>query len=1078
MPADSLEKSGEISHTFELLPAQRDIFLDQQLYKDVPLYNIGGYVDFRGSLDIDILIAAHRFLMRSADAFSMRVRACSRGVEQFSATPPEKLDLQDFSERENAEFTALSHIANRYQAPFSLDGTPLFRVGILRLSADRCWYYGIAHHVMLDGWGFSNWVKALADIYRQTRDTGECDLQGVSFLSLLPDEVQYFQSGRYKRDREYWEDRFSSLPQKLLMEKYPATRCGLVAASGRARRQVNQDDFARHRAYAQSRGGSVVQLYLAALYIYFSRVTDNDDIVFGVPIHNRRTQSTKRVIGTLLSVCPTRLNFPSTLTGESLFAGILQVQRQDLRHQRYPIGHLNGDLELRRSGLTRLFDISFNYQLLDYAIEVPGLATETTYLTNGFEQTPLTFTICDFGPQQDIELQLDFNHAYLNQVEADLMMSRWLSIVEQLIEKGERAIGDFDLLSENDRRILAAVNPVPTPTDEDVVSLIENRATARPNFPAVEFDERSLTYRQLMDEVDDMAARLLSLGIGTGNRVGVCLPRSADLLIVLIAAMKAGACYVPMDPEFPAKRLTLMHEIARLDLVIADDEMATHPASINSGDSGRVVSLRTLREGSASAEGVFPTRSPDDAAYILFTSGSTGVPKGVEISHRALANFLLGMRENPGFDANDRLLAVTTTSFDIAGLELYLPLVAGGTVVIANARSVRNGFLLNDLIGAKEISVMQATPATWQMMLEAGWEDSRKIRVLCGGEALPESLAGELLKRSTSLWNMYGPTETTIWSCIRRIERADYVNIGRPIRNTEVHVLDSAMRPVPVGERGVLYIGGEGLARGYFDRPDLTAERFATWRDPGGDEHRLYNTGDVVRFNDNGELEYLGRNDFQIKLRGFRIETADIEAAVVSYPTITDCLVDLRQRAASPHAEYLAAYYTAEETVDSGRLRAHLSERLPAYMIPSAFVRLERFQLTLNGKKDRAALPEPDFRNVVQQRRSAASDEMEARIVDVWREILGMEDICVEQNLFEQGVTSMDIVRAGKLLEERFGKPLTAVNLFEFPNVRALADYLNEAPPPQNQADSAREAKKENRLLARRARINDEAAIS
>ncbi|BBM00783.1 non-ribosomal peptide synthetase [Microbulbifer sp. GL-2] len=1075
MSIDSSDKPSGNSHTFELLPAQKDIFLDQQVFKDVPLYNIGGYVEFRGNLDIDSLISAHHILMSSADIFSLRVRASTQGVEQFSSTPPDKLDFKDFSRNDDPQSAALSHITISYQKPFSLDGPSLFRIGILHLEKNRYWYYGIAHHVLLDGWGFSNWVQALTNIYNQISENRECDYSNIPFLSILPDEMEYLESHRYKNDRKYWLDRFSNFPQKLMNEKYPHARTGLTAKSGRVLRQIDQERFSIHREYAQSQGVSVVQLYLAALYIYYSCTTGNDDIVFGIPIHNRRSQISKKVIGTLLSVCPTRLKFSPSQSGRNLIAGILKLQRQDLRHQRYPISHLSSDLELRSKGLARLFDVSFNYQLLDYSVQIPGLSVKTTYLTNNFEQTPLTFTICDYGQQQDIELQLDFNHVYMNQVEANLMMSRWLSIVEQLIENDECAICDYQLVSADDWKILKSVNPPPTPITSDLLSLLEAQALRYPHQSAVEFEGGELTYRALIDKVDNMAANLLDFGVSSGSRVGVCLPRSSDLLIAFLAVLKAGASYVPLDPEFPEKRLFLMDEIARLNLVISDNSNKENVGSINFGDDRRVISIGSLKEGRSQGRNIFPTRKADDAAYILFTSGSTGVPKGVEVTHEALINFLLSMKQNPGFSGSDRLLAVTTTSFDIAGLELYLPLICGGTVVIASSSSVKSGPLLSELIRAKKISVMQATPATWKMMLEAGWEGSGKLKILCGGEALPGSLASNLLQRSQSLWNMYGPTETTIWSSVKRIEHENNINIGHPIQNTTVFVLDDKRRQVPIGERGKLYIGGKGLAKGYFDRPDLTAERFSNWNDRDGRQHYLYNTGDLARVNEKGELEYLGRNDFQIKLRGYRIEVTDVEASIISFPAVTDCLVDLRQRVTDPSTEFLAAYYTANRIIDDQELRSHLSERLPAYMIPTAFVPLNSFKLTLNGKKDRTALPQPSANNLIRRQRRKPNDELEAKIVKVWLEILGVEEICVEQNLFEQGVTSLDMVRAGKILEERFDKSLTTVNLFEYPNIRALAQHFNNS--SQDQESTAPETKKENKLLARRARVSDEASI-
>ncbi len=1078
-----MEKPGSLP-TYQLLAAQQDIFLDQQVFKNVPLYNIGGYVDFNGELDMRTLVDAHRQLMKSADAFSLRIRVSHQGVVQHLGDPPESLDLVDFSDATDAETVALERIKESYARSFQFDDEPSFRSGLIKLSAVRYWYYGIAHHVFLDGWGFSNWAKALVDIYRQLQETGGADLQAVPFLSLLPEEAQYARSLRYSNDKRYWNEKFQTLPPKLLTEKYHRkSERSTAVPSGRASLTLGQRCFEEHKAFAQSQGGSAAQLYLTALYIYFSRVSGCTDIVFGIPTHNRRTWAAKQVIGTTLSFCPTRLSFPGEIAGAKLLAEIIRVQRHDMRHQRYPLGHLHTDLGLRSSHLSRLFDISFNYQLLDYTFEIEGVSGKAYYLTNGFEQTPLTFTICDYGPQQDVELQLDYNLAYLSKEEAELLISRWLLLVEQLIVDSMPTLDQYNLLCDGDRKLLRHFNgEVSLETDEDFFSLFEKRAKQNPRCPAVEFGDRALDYGQLLEAVDSAAARLTRLGIGSGSRVGVCLPRSEDLLTVLMAVVRTGACYVPMDPEFPAKRLALMCEVAELDLVVVGDDFGSRLPTLGDRLDGRVVTLDGLKQIQvADADFKFPSLAPDDSAYILFTSGSTGVPKGVEVSHRALSNLLLSMSERPGLGAEDRLLAVTTVSFDIAGLELYLPLVVGGTVVIADSQSVRNGYRLNELVARKRITAMQATPSTWQIMLEAGWPAGVKIKAFCGGESLPDTLAIELLERTTSLWNMYGPTETTIWSCVHQVVKHERISIGRPIRNTEIYLLDENLQQLPVGERGLLYIGGEGLAKGYYKRPDLTVERFVDWQNEDGTGRRIYNTGDIARLGSDGNLEYLGRSDYQIKLRGFRIETADVESAIASFPGIVDCLVDLRARQSSPgNAEHLVAYYTAEVAIDEGSLRTHLADFLPGYMIPTAYLRLDRFALTLNGKKDRSALPQPLLTASARADRVPAKNELEARIASVWCDILGTEDLSVEQNVFELGATSLDMVRAGKLLEERLDTPLTTINLFEFPNVRALANYLANVAPlsERNEPQAEQVSAGKNRLLARRTRISYEAAVS
>ncbi len=573
--------------------------------------------------------------------------------------------------------------------------------------------------------------------------------------------------------------------------------------------------------------------------------------------------------------------------------------------------------------------------------------------------------------------------------------------------------------------------PLATP----VHRLVARRARLSPDAPAV-VDERGTTRHGELDRRSSaLAGHLRDRGVGPGRRVGVCLERSADLVVALLGIMKSGAAYVPLDPLYPPQRVADVISDAALTLVVTSSGLA--------GALPRTGTVLVDRDRAAieAAEPVHGTDVPDDAdVYVVYTSGSTGRPKGVRISHRALTNFVCAMALDPGFTDRDRLLAVTTVCFDIAGLELYVPLAVGGQVELAPAEVAADGFRLRRLLESRRPTVMQATPATWRMLLEAGWQgqpEDAPLRMLCGGEALPPDLAADLLRRGGRLWNMYGPTETTIWSAVAEVLPDRPPVIGRPIANTRFHVLDARGRPLPPGIPGELHISGEGLASGYLNRPETTAERFVTTADAA---ERLYRTGDVVRQLPGGHLEYLGRTDSQIKLHGHRIEPGEIETALRTHPSVADAVVAVRE-------DRLVGYVVpCGAPAAPARLREHLGAVLPGYMIPSLFVTLERIPRTANGKTARSALPSP--RAVRTDDAAAAAGRTEQAIAEIWREVLRLDQVGVEDNFFEVGGNSLLLMRVMARLRTRARLPLTRVEMFTHPTIRSMARSLTLRPEP------------------------------
>ncbi len=587
-------------------------------------------------------------------------------------------------------------------------------------------------------------------------------------------------------------------------------------------------------------------------------------------------------------------------------------------------------------------------------------------------------------------------------------------------------------------RLHAAWNPLQARGSWEhkcVHQLFEEQARRTPNATALSFKQQTLTYRALDRKADAIADRLRAVGVAPGVLVALFLERSPDLVAAMLGVLKAGGAYVPLDPSHPLRRLSYLMADANPLAVLTEnallERLPRHPAQPVLVDDDTPAAITHGFDGAGAP-------APGDLAYVIYTSGSTGLPKGVEVEHRAVVNMLAAMRARLELTPADIMPAITTLSFDIAVLEIFLPLAVGARIVLAPAETSRDGKALAALLETSGATILQATPATLRMLLDAGWRGGKLLKILCGGEAWTTELASALLPRCQSLWNMYGPTETTVWSAATEIKAGQPVVIGPPIANTSFHVLDDNLRPVPGGMPGELHIGGSGLARGYHGRPGLTAEKFLP--DPFRDEDgaRLYKTGDLARSRPDGSLEFLGRIDHQVKIRGCRIELGEIEAALAAIPGVRQAVVVARED--RPGEKRLIAYLVADAPRPTARLRKLLKESLPDYMLPAAFVALDRLPLTLSGKLDRNALPAPPSETTGFSPPLSATEIALARI---WQEILGIRRVAVEDDFFELGGHSLSGVRLIERINRSLGSTLAIADIFQYPTLKSLARAID-----------------------------------
>jgi amino acid adenylation domain-containing protein len=650
---------------------------------------------------------------------------------------------------------------------------------------------------------------------------------------------------------------------------------------------------------------------------------------------------------------------------------------------------------------------------------------------------------------------LTFNTDLFERQTAERMLGQYKVLLLSALAHPSAKLSDLSMLTAPERtQLLQDWNRTQAdyPQFECFSQMFEAQVERTPDALALSMGQATVRYDELNARANRLARYLRTLDVRPGVVVGICLERSMEMVIALLAVLKAGGAYVPLDPEYPRDRLRFMGEDAAVAIVITSEGLSDR------FDSRACRMLCLDREQQRIAQEVDhnlpPAATSQDLAYILYTSGSTGQPKGVEIPHRALVNFLCSMRQEPGCSAQDVMVSVTTLSFDIAGLELYVPLLVGARVEIVSRTIAMDGWKLRTVCEAVQPTIMQATPATWRMLIEAGWLGSDRLTVLCGGEALPPDLAAALLERSASLWNMYGPTETTIWSTIERIERADQgITIGRPIANTDIYILDQFLQPVPVGVSGELYIGGHGLARGYRKRPELTKERFVPHPFSREPHARLYRTGDLVRYRPDGCIVHLGRLDHQVKIRGFRIELGEIEAVLSRHPAVRQVVVTARED--QQGFKQLVAYLVCQEgqAPSPTELRALLRTALPEYMVPSYFEFLDAMPLTANKKVDVQALPAPAPYLSDGLVHVGPRDRVEVQLTALWQQVLEVPKIGIHDNFFDLGGHSLKAAQLFFLLEQVYGRHLPLATLFQAPTIAELASVLSReqwVPPWQS----------------------------
>ena len=953
--------------------------------------------------------------------------------------PVERLDWRNLVDDTVRRKALQDYLAADRARGFQFDRPPLMRLALIRRGEHSWWMVWSLHHAILDGTSQGLLVQEVMTTYERLR-RGE-----VSVPKPAPsyrDYIQWFLRQDIAGTETFWRDYLhgfgepSRLPERT--DQSVPERVGF----GEQRLDVSPQTLRALRRLAQSQRVTLNTVVQAVWALLLSRYSGENDVLFGVTVSGRPEElpAGDAMLGLFINTVPLRVQIaPTTPLAEWLRE--IQMRNIDLRRYEYsPLVQIQGWSEIGRG--TSLFDsvLVFQNYLLDEAIHEYGKTFGVEAVdVEGWTNYPLTITVV---PEDRLTLIFSYDKHRVSDEMVGQIVRHWAAMIDGMIEGADARLSELTALSEEERQhLLVDWNDSERtfPSDQCLHELFEAQACRTPDRIAVSFEDLALTYRELDARANQLAHALLRRGVGPAVPVGICVERSAGMLIAMLGVLKAGAAYVPLDPTYPKDRLTYMLQDARVAVMVTQrrlmeelGETSLHRIDID--DWTPIAHESTARPR--------VSHMSEHLAYVIYTSGSTGRPKGVMVRHRSAVNFLLAMQAALQPTDHEIMAATTSMSFDIALLELFLPLIVGGQTVVISRDVIVDGERLARKLEQVGATIMQATPSGWRLLLDAAWFP--RLRVLCGGEACPPELAQAFRARECEMWNLYGPTETTVWSMLTLVGCVDgIVPLGYPLANTQIYVLDANVTLVPIGVPGELYIGGEGLARGYWQRPDLTAERFVPdpfSRLPGA---RLYRTGDQVRYRRDGTLEFLGRIDHQVKVRGYRIELGEIETCLSRHPKIVRSIVMVRNEQGG---QRIVAYLISEgrSSISPDELKQFLQEQLPDYMIPTAFVLLDRFPLTPNGKVDRKALPSPEYSRS-NTRKAGPRTPTEEIIAGLWADVLVMPHVGPLDNFFELGGHSLLATQVLSRVRTTFRVELPLRTLFDHPTVEGFAVAIDRA---------------------------------
>ncbi|WP_276736066.1 non-ribosomal peptide synthetase [Bacillus sp. (in: firmicutes)] len=1036
-----------------LSEVQKGLWTLQKVSPEKSAYHVPLCFQFSSGLHLETLQKAFGLVLNQHPILKHVIQE-KDGVPFLKHEPALSIEIKTEDISGMNESAIPSFLRKKVKEPYVKENSPLVRLMSFSRSEQEHFLLIVIHHMIFDGVSSVTFIRSLFDNYKLLLEgrQPEVSVSPAMYHDFAAWEQNVLTGKNGERHRSYWQKQLSGTLPNLQLPKVSTSSADFEFEEETYTRQLSSEFMNRIRTFAKEHSVNVSTVFLSCYMLLLSRYTGQKEQIVGMPAMVRPEERFDASIGHFLNMLPIR----SELNQEDIFNEFmskLQLTMLDgLDHAAYPFPKIVRDLNIPRSQTgSPVFQTAFFYQnFLQSGSYQNLLSRYADFFTVDFVEHihqegeyELVFELWE--TEEKMELNIKYDTGLFDAASVSAMFDQFVNVAEQAMLKPSQPLKEYSLLPEaEEQMILKTWNA----TDKTYPytcfhELFEQQAKKTPDRSAVSYEDQTLTYRELDERSTRLAIYLQAHGVGPDRLAGIYVDRSLDMIVGLLAILKAGGAYVPLDPSYPAERLEHMLEDSEVSITLTTSALV-NTLSWNGVKTALLdQDWDEISQTASDRKVLTRTVTPENLAYVIYTSGSTGKPKGVMIPHKALTNFLVSMGETPGLSPEDKMLAVTTYCFDIAAMELYLPLIKGAHCHICQTEHTKDVEKLKRDIQTIKPTVMQATPATWKMLFYSGWQNEEKVKILCGGEALPETLKQYFLHTASEAWNMFGPTETTIWSAVQRInEDCSHATIGRPIANTQIYITDSQLAPVPAGVPGELCIAGDGVAKGYYKKPELTNARFID--SPFKPGSKLYRTGDMARWLPGGRIEYIGRIDNQVKIRGFRIELGDIESRLSEHPGILECVVVAAEENGS---HKLAAYYTAKHTnasLEARELRRYVKDALPAYMVPSSFIQLDQMPLTPNGKIDRNSLKHEELTAKQPKQREISPLNIQDAVFNIWQEVLKISDIEREDGFFDVGGDSLLAVTVADRIKHELSCEFSVTDLFEYSTIKNISQYIAE----------------------------------
>ncbi len=999
---------------YSLTHPQKRIWYIEKIYPGTPLYNIGGVFRIKGSVVFGVLEESINLLIKNNEGLRLRFIEENGEAKQYvSNYERTKLDFFDFSKHEDPEGEFKKWVEKEAQKPLALVGGELFYFALFKISDNNNGYLVKFHHIISDGWSTKLMTEYICDTYMRLLNREEIiDDESFSYIEYILNEKKYLLSDRFLKNKSFWNDKFKVLPDAFL------SKSSDIIEGKRRKFALEPELSSQMKKFATNHKCSLNTFFVTLYLLYLNKITRNEDIVIGTPVLNRSGKKEKSMFGMFTSTMPFRFTVDDDSNIMDTMVKVNDQLTECYFNQKYPYDLLIQDLELKKKGYNSLFNICINYYNTKHYSELNGFSVEPVEFYNGNQLYSLELVIQDWSDSGSLVLDFHYKvHDYTEEQIEDMFV-RLLGLTRQMITNSSEKVGRLSLLTDDEtKKVLYDFNNTQKdyPKDKTIVQLFEDQVNKMPDKTAISFDTDELTYRELNEKANQLARYLVERGIKKDTVIGLLTTHSLETVIGILGILKAGGAYLPIDPVYPDDRIHYM---------LKDSGSGTLLTNLDLSEGikfeGETINLNDHSIYSGDASDLEAMSKSKDMAYVIYTSGSTGKPKGTMVEHRGLVNYIWWAKKMYASNENEVFPLYSSLAFDLTITSIFTPLISGGKIIVY-ADSDEKEYVLYRIMKEKKATLIKLTPSHLALLKDMDNVNSSVKKFIVGGEDLKVSLAKDIYKSfrgNIEIFNEYGPTETVVGCMIHKFDyKTDIrvsVPIGNPADNVQIYILDKNLNPVPQNSSGEIYISGDGVARGYLNRPDLTEERFI--ENPFINGKRMYKSGDLGRFLNDGKIEYTGRADQQIKIRGYRIETGEIEKHLLNHDSIKDAVVIDRE---NNNSKYLYAYIVKKSQISTGDLKDFLLRYLPDYMIPMYFIQLDEIPLSINGKVNRELLPEPESEFNENIEFTAFKDEKEKTLIDVMCRVLNIDRVSLKHNFFHLGGDSIKAIQIAAKLKEK-----------------------------------------------------------